>query len=459
MTFFRLKFEDFRSLFATYWIEITALSLYFLVLFPGRLNPDVEKSIALMQSGESTANWSAIYFRILQVLSFNGKTIAFASLTGLIVFFYSVHFFIGKSVLSMGHKKAIFRLLALTPFIPIFSLTVQHDVFAWSGTLIVIAYLLDGNRIDYSNYKDALRLVLVVICCSTSFIGIFCLVGFIFSLLIRRDYRAGWLILVCTVMIQVGSLFLGVAKAEPALKYIPLLGDLKCIAQDSDSRISPSEWQFLESLAPRENWETQESCLYADNAIFAYWEAGKIPVTDFILNWAKIGIDNPRILLLAHIHRSSQALPPPFFRGQPNATTTDYFIPIGSNTKRSLQVFNEVIIDAPLNGEFTRQQLPILSKLEPVVLMGAFVFNQNSMFWGWGGLWISVFAIYLLLFTRFSLIALMPIAFQMILLIGFSPLPDPRYVFGWIVMGLVSGTSAILTVSTWIRNRTDNRTQ
>jgi hypothetical protein len=260
-------------------------------------------------------------------------------------------------------------------------------------------------------------------------------------------------------MIQLGSLFLGVAKAEPALKYIPLLGDLKCIAQDGDSRISPSEWQFLERLAPREKWISQESCLYADNAIFAYWEAGKIPVADFILNWARIGIDNPRILLLAHIYRSSQALPLPFFRGQPNATSTDYFIPIGSNTKRSLQVFNEVIIDAPLNGEFTSQQLPILSKLEPVVLMGAFVLNQNSRFWGWGGLWISVFTIYLLLFTRLSLTALTPIAFQMILLIGFSPLPDPRYVFGWIVMGLVSGISVALSVSTWIRNKSDNHPQ
>ena len=72
-----------KSFLARFWIEVFSLAIYFFALFPGRLNPDAEKSIRLMLDGESSANWTAYYFRILQVLTFNGKTIALISFLGL----------------------------------------------------------------------------------------------------------------------------------------------------------------------------------------------------------------------------------------------------------------------------------------------------------------------------------------------------------------------------------------
>ena len=227
-----------------------------------------------------------------------------------------------------------------------------------------------------------------------------------------------------------------VSPSEPALKLLPMLGDLKCIAQDNDSEISAENWIFLESLGSRAKWESKTSCLYADDAIFAYWRAGELPVYDFVSNWAKICLSNPRICLMAHIQRSSQALPPPFFMGQPNATESDYRVPVGENTKRSLQVFNEVVIDAPIAGKFKSQQIPFVSGLESIVLFSAFVLNQNSRIWGWGGLWFFLLFTYILFNYRRALIVLLPMLTQLCLLFAASPLPDPRYVFGWILMGL-----------------------
>jgi hypothetical protein len=427
-----------KSFLARFWIEVLSLAVYFFALFPGRLNPDVEKSIRLMLEGESSANWTAYYFRILQLLTFNGKSIALISFLGLLLISYSCYFFIHSLVKSERISTITFRVMCIFPLMPIFGLTVQHDVFAWSGLLLLIADLYNKcTRDSKQTEKTNLFLVFFAIFISfTSFTGIVGVFGYILVLVAIKLFRTFAIVTVFVLMVSLLIPVLMVSPSEPALKLIPMLGDLKCIAQDNDSKISGENWLFLESLGSRTEWETKSSCLYADDAIFAYWNAGELPLFDFISNWAKICSANPRICLMAHIQRSSQALPPPFFMGQPNATETDYRIPIGENSRRSLQVFNEVVIDAPLNGEFERHQIPIVSGLESVVLMGAFVLNQNSRIWGWGGLWLFFLFTYILFNHRRALIVLLPMVAQLGLLFAASPLPDPRYVFGWILMGL-----------------------
>lgn len=434
-----------KSFLTRFWIESLSLSFYFIILFPGRINPDAEKSISLMLDGDSSANWTAYYFRILQLLTFNGKTIALISFLGLLVLASSCYFFIYSLVQPEGVSKITFRTMCIFPLMPIFGLTVQHDVFAWSGFLLLTADLFNRFSRD-SSTEGAGNLPLVcfaIFISFTSFTGIVGVLGYVFVLALRRLFRTFFTVFSFVLLISLFGSFLMVAPSEPALKLIPLLGDLKCIAQDDDSKISADDWVFLESLGSRSQWESKKSCLYADDAIFAYWKAGNLPIHNFVSNWARICSSNPRVCLMAHIQRSSQALPPPFFMGQPNATESDYRIPIGENSKRSLQVFNEVIIDAPVNGDYERQRIPYISNLESIVLAGAFIINQNSHIWGWGGLWLIFFSTYILFVSKKALIILLPATAQLGLLFAASPLPDPRYVFGWILMGLSVSVGSI----------------
>ncbi len=442
----RMYFSQIKTFLTRFWIELIFLSIYFVALFPGRINPDAEKSIRLMLDGESSANWTAYYFRILQLLTFNGQTIAIASLIGLLLMSYSCFFFIHSLVKPKGVASTTFRFMCIFPLMPVFALTVQHDVFAWSGLLLLTADLF--NRFSQETTRKGAGNVLIVFFAVfisfTSFTGIVGVLGYLFVIAIKKLYKNFFTILSFTLLVSISSTLLMVSPSEPALKLIPMLGDLKCIAQDNDSEISAEEWLFLESLGSRTQWAEKSSCLYADDAIFAYWKAGGLPVYNFVSNWANICSSNPRICFMAHVQRSSQALPPPFFMGQPNAIESDYRIPIGENSKRSLQVFNEVIIDAPINGQFKNHQIPYFSSLESVVLLGAFVINQNSRIWGWGGLWLAFLFVYILFTSRRATIILLPAAAQLVLLFAASPLPDPRYVFGWILMGL-SITVATIT--------------
>ena len=54
---------------------IVVASVWFLITFPGRAGFDTVYAIQLMRDGETTNWWTAWYFRILQVLTFNGKNI------------------------------------------------------------------------------------------------------------------------------------------------------------------------------------------------------------------------------------------------------------------------------------------------------------------------------------------------------------------------------------------------
>ena len=442
-----MYFSQIKSFLTRFWVESLFLFVYYIALFPGRINPDAEKSIRLMLEGDSSSNWTAYYFRILQILTFNGKTIAIVSLVGLFLMTYSCFYFIHSLVKSKASASTTFRVMCIFPIMPIFALTVQHDVFAWSGLLILTADLFNRFSHDTSKNGEAGSIFLIflaIFISFTSFTGIVGVLGYLSALVLKKLYKTFFTFFSFVVVVSILSSFLMVSPSEPGLKLIPMLGDLKCIAQDNDSEISPEEWIFLESLGSKTEWEAKSSCLYADDAIFAYWKAGELPVYHFVSNWAKICSSNPRICFMAHIQRASQALPPPFFMGQPNATESDYRIPIGENSKRSLQVFNEVIIDAPINGQFEKQQIPYTSNLESVVLLSAFVINQNSRIWGWGGLWLSILFVYILFLSRRALIIMFPATAQLCLLFAASPLPDPRYVFGWILMGFSVTVASII---------------
>ena len=71
-----------------------AIGFWYLALYPGRLGYDYSLAIRMIQNGESTNWWTAFYFWILRVTSFNGRSIALISLIGLVVLALSLKYFL-----------------------------------------------------------------------------------------------------------------------------------------------------------------------------------------------------------------------------------------------------------------------------------------------------------------------------------------------------------------------------
>ena len=420
-------------------LEITFLMIYFLAIFPGRMSNDVEYSIYLMNNNQSSSNWTELYFRFLQIITLNGRTIGFASLLGLIVLSVSFKFFLNSVFINESIKNLIFRLFCVFPLMPIFGLTVQHDVFACSGTLLITGVIQRIIKSKQSaSLRDFLTIFFSIFFVSMSYIGLVAAFGFLVVLIIQKKKIQTVVAISSLLAIQTLSLLLAVSPKDPGFKLIPFLGDLKCIAQDSDSKVTKEQWDFLEKLGPREDWISSQTCMSADNAMFAVKNAGNQNLAEFFQIWSGLVSQNSRVFLSARVQRAAMALPPPLFSGQPNSRESNYLIPVGQDSNRSLRTAPEVIIDSPLNGQFRNQQIPLVKYLERPVLSASFLMNLNSKIWGWGGFWILWFILFLAISKKPFLIGSIPIFCQFILLLLLSPMPDPRYVFSWIIMGIAS---------------------
>jgi hypothetical protein len=160
---------------------------------------------------------------------------------------------------------------------------------------------------------------------------------------------------------------------------------------------------------------------------------------DLIKLWLRLIKDYPQIVLTAHLQRSSVALPPPFFRGQPNMMPTNDLEAPSTNLSLELQQWSELFKTSIDNSEYKENRSLINRLLEPTALVGAFFFNQNSQFWGWGGLWLMVFLL-LGFFGKFidgfGIVSTFPLITLSVLLFCISPAPSPRYAMPQILIGI-----------------------
>jgi hypothetical protein len=114
---------------------------------------------------------------------------------------------------------------------------------------------------------------------------------------------------------------------------------------------------------------------------------------------------------------------------------------VGLNTNIALQLGPEVLhpsIDyLPL-----KLDINFLKPLESIALLGSFLVNQASWFWGWGGLWLWPILIYFLFRLKERnpsvLIHLTyPVLITHAVIIAVGPIPAPRYVMSTILIGNV----------------------
>jgi hypothetical protein len=429
--------------------SLAAATFWYVSLFPGRIGSDPVQSVELMKEGKSTDWWTAIYFWFLKIATFNGNSIWLASLISLAVLFLAVYYFIYS---LPGEKQDLQKALLITCATPIFGnfgVNINHDVFFTSGVLLLLGYSLRQlrNKQTPKNYIIPITAIILLLNAKTGYLLI---LAFLIFQLYSRVKKTTVLFLGSFAVVIFLISGLGISKSPVPKHFLPAIADLKCVTQHPDARISTQEWQYLASIADLAEWKLPKTCSSMDIAI-GELRSKKLEVLnnrEFFTNYLSIATKNPSIVIQAHLQRSSQALPPPFFQGPENQVDRNIQNPVGLNTNIALQLGPSVLhpsIDYP---DFKIKN-DLLKWFESLALFFSFLINQASWFWGWGGLWLWPVFIYFVfpmqVRTPRRLFALTyPLALNHFQLIMVGPIPAPRYVMSTILTGYILSILLIL---------------
>ena len=430
-------------------ISVTMLFWYF-AMFPGRLGYDYALAIRMIQRGDSTNWWTALFFWFLRFTTFGGKSIFLASLIGLLVLTFSILYLIFSfPIKQIVRKKAVVSILA-TPFFGIFAVTVSHDVFQTAGIILLVAIEIRFLRkVVFEKHELVGVLLISYSCLLTTQTGIVFIVLNLIILLYRREIKISLVLAFFTILIlAISSVGISTDFMKTA-KYYPIVADLKCIAQHPEARITLTEWTFLTEISPKRYWLEAKSCSSIGTAGEMPLNVKSIGVNSyFFQNYFGIISKNPAIFMMSHVQRSRGALPPPFFQGPENQVDLDITNPIGLNTNIALQTGPELLhpsIDEPSMD----LNIPILKPLEFLAQMPTFLINQASWFWGWGGLWLWPIIIFWILKFQESkvskrLFSLYPLFTLHISLLILNPGALGRYYMSTILIGIIVSIILVL---------------
>lgn len=425
-------------------VWIFASLSYWIPLYPARFGKDTQDIIEALQEGATTSQWTALYFRFFQVISLNGSQTGLASLVSLAVYAFSIEFFLREFTKSSKALNIVRLCFAFSPFFGVFGMTLDHQLFSTSGLLNLLTIL----RISISDKPHGLLahsphlfrfwILFSLLLAQMTFQGV--VICVIFVLLYYRKFAIFFLTGLIIFFLASPSI-LRVSSASLAdLRMIPILGDIKCVVQHPQVELTTKELLILETLSPIESWKSQKSCILADNAFFALKGSSRYS-REVASLWFSLSQRYPQLVLQAHLQRSSVALPPPFFRGQPNMMPTNDLVAAGRDTSVELQQWSELFKTSIDNEDLKSDKPLLIHLLEPIPLLLVFIFNQNSQFWGWGGMWFSV--VVLLCFVRYKRIpraegfTIIFFATLSLVLFLISPASSPRYVMLQIILGII----------------------
>jgi hypothetical protein len=417
-----------------------AATFWYVSLFPGRLGSDPIQAINLMENNQSTDWWSATYFWFLRITTFNGQSIWLSSLLSIVTLYLTLVYFL----YSLPEKKTriakVAFFICLSPLFGNFAVNINHDVLFTSGIFLLLGYSLRNFLNNCKKIDDFVPYFAIVLFLNSK-TGYFLIIAFLaYTLFTRRSIaRVVGLVFFSFALFIVTSF--GVTKSSVPMHYLPFLADIKCVAQHPEARINGNEWNFLVSIAPLENWKKPLTCSSMDIAISEVrsQKLEVVKLADFAKNYFSIASKNPAIVIQSHLQRSSIVLPPPFFQGPQNQIDRNIDNPVGLNSNIALQQGPEVLhpsIDYPP----LKSNLSFLKPFESIALLGSFVINQASWFWGWGGLWLwPVFLYFMFTIKERRLLKLIqlgyPIILTHIILFLVGPIPAPRYIMCTILVG------------------------
>jgi len=427
---------------------IAVALFWFFITFPGRAGFDTVYAIQLMRDGQTTNWWTAWYFRILQVLTLNGRVIWIFSLVGILILTLSFLYFVKSIPISNKTRNFAFYGTVFSPIFGVFGVTVQHDVLQTSGLLILIALEIRQSRnFETTSGEKMVLYSMSFLLMATSHAAVIAVTLAVLVLLIR--YRKVGMALLLSLGFSLFTVVSAAGIDSSWMKYgkfDSVLLDLKCIAQHPHARITPSQAAFLETMLPRERWETPQSCSSLSDMPFkeelSYENVGLHE--SFIKTYLMISLQNPSLWAQSHIVRTVIALPPPFFRSPENMVDLDYSKPVGEGTNWALQKGNNIVIHPSIDDPSLKVEIPVLHQLDFLLVQSlSFLINQASWFWGWAGLWLWP-SMLLLFFTaslgRKTFIDFITCSYPILSLhlfyVAFGWGPTPRHLQITIIVGI-----------------------
>lgn len=368
-------------------LDILIIFFWYIVFFPGhRMSVDSASTLGLIQRGESTSVGTAIYFRYLQIFSFNGEALFFLSLTNILTFYFASRFFCLKMFNNQPNRLLFFRIFLASPFFGFFGGMIQHELQFVSGCLILLALL---KREKVSGLKRSVNPNSIGIACLGMLLvncrwdGMVITLLFVFMFVPRKLLLKVGISSTFLILIFFQSMLLGVDKMPSAFKFAPLIGDIKCVSSDPLVKLSARDLVFLNNLAGENFSKLFEptACNLADHGFFVF-ETFQYSDVEFMKGYLSIALKNPMLILNAHIERSRQVLPPIVFRSPPNMFDfEDDQSQFPSNKRPGIL---STMKPTETNGSFQELQ----GILHSVLNLPAYLINQRSSVFGWGGLWI-----------------------------------------------------------------------
>lgn len=430
---------------------LVAAIAWYIGLFPGRIGYDPIQAINLMRINQSTDWWTSWYFRVLEFSTFGGKSIWFASLLSISVLYSSFVFFSNSLPIKQAIRNKITFLVCISPLFGNFAVTLSHDTYFVSGILLLVGYSYKLQAGDDSRMMKFIPIsaVALLLTSRSGYVVLFSFLVYLFfqNIPIIKILKQGALMLVLFALSN-----LGITKTNVPLEIMPAVADIKCVAQHMGANISNSEWYFLSTINPIENWKKPTTCSSMDEALVPLTNSNinSVDKGEFFKKYLSIVTKNAAIVIQAHLQRSSMALPPPFFQGPQNQVDQDIHNPVGQNTNTALQLGPEVLHPS-IDDQSLKIELGPFKYIQYFLLLPSFLINQASWFWGWGGLWL--WPTLLIPIVNFKLVKLRnllfvsyPILINHLFLFLFSPIPAPRYVMSTVLIGL---TFALIAIFEW----------
>jgi hypothetical protein len=409
---------------------------WYLVFLPGRMSVDSASTLEVIQQGESTSTQTAIYFRYLQIFSFNGERYYFISLINIVTFYFASRFFCLKMFDSQPKKVLFFRIFLVSPFFGFFGGLIQHELQFVSGCLILLA-LLKRDKFSGSIPTVTPRLLGIacigVILANCRWDGIVVTLMFVFLCVPKKTLLKTAIAITFLFIVFNQSALLKVEKMPPAFKFASLIGDIKCISSDPLVELSTGDLDFLKQLAGNNYDKLFEptACNFADHGFFVF-ETFQYSDVEFMKGYLRIALKNPMLILNAHIERSRQVLPPILFRSPPNMFDFE-------NDESQFPANTRPGILYTMRPAQTNSFIQDLQgALQSALNLPAYLINQRSNIWGWGGLWI--FTILVLNWISSPLISreqILIILSHLGFLFLTIPTIDARYLFMEIFLGIL----------------------
>ncbi len=431
-------------------LEVSLWTFWYLAMFPGRVGYDTKVSLELLRSGGSTDWWTGWYWRVLQALSLNGATvILFASFSYLLAIF-SFYWVVNSLPMSIRRRRNLARAVVALPILPVFAMTVQHDIFLLCGLLILFGLELRiANGVEIREKTIRVIVLSILVMVLTSHQGL--ILAVYVCIRAKVILRGTLLSLIFSIA---GVLFFSVASTfaidntedKESGKFTPPLMDIKCIIQDTDSDVSQSEWAVFTKLLPREKWMQPYRC---DDINANDWlntvDYSQIDTLEFAKTYLSLTVRNGELAIMSHVARSNYVLPPPFFSIPPNQVSLDFTRPIGEGTNSALQS-GPPLLHPSVDDPYVRIKPKVLMPLEYLAQVSIFFVNQASWFWGWGGLWLWPILIYSYLVRKsgFYFPLLAPFLLLHITLFALGISSTPRHVTPTIVVGVITSLATVM---------------